>query len=120
LIRRDFFVGVSHLRLEIIGELNSERKPQFFVPRKETIVAKLTDKFIRSLQVSEGEKDVQVFDDKLPQFGVRKFASGKTSFFFKYSVRGQQRRRTLGPFMPGKLARIRKEADAYLTRRKRA
>ena len=42
-------------------------------------MAKLTDKDIRDLTVPEGAKDIQAFDDELPGFGVRKFASGKTS-----------------------------------------
>jgi hypothetical protein len=60
-------------------------------------MAKLTDQLIRYLQVPEGAKDVQAFDDELPGFGARKFASGKTSLFVKYSVGTQQRRKTLGP-----------------------
>jgi integrase len=77
-------------------------------------VAKLTDQFIRVLQVPEGAKDIQVFDDKLPGFGVRKFASGKTSFFVKYTVGKQQRRKKLGWFLPGTLDASRKEASRIL------
>ncbi|HEY7086138.1 MAG TPA: tyrosine-type recombinase/integrase [Hyphomicrobiaceae bacterium] len=73
-------------------------------------MAKLTDQFIRSLQVPEAAKDVQAFDDELPGFGARKFASGKTSLFVKYSVGTQQRRKTLGPWVAGTLPAIRKEA----------
>jgi len=32
------------------------------------------------IKVPEGKRDVLVFDDSLPGFGVRKFASGKASF----------------------------------------
>jgi hypothetical protein len=83
--------------------LKSEKELLFSVPRKETIVAKLTDHLIRKeLQVEEGEKDVLAFDDKLPGFGVRKFASGKVSYFVKYSFGEQQRRKTLGSSSPGR------------------
>jgi hypothetical protein len=75
---------------------------------------KLTDQSIRSLQVPKGAKDIQAFDDELPGFGVRKFASGKASLFVKYSVGAQQRRKTLGPWVPGALAAIRKEAAVVL------
>ena len=77
-------------------------------------MTKLTDQFIRSLQATEGAKDIQAFDDDLPGFGVRKFASGKASLFVKYSVGTQQRRKTLGPWTPGALPAIRKEAAVVL------
>jgi hypothetical protein len=35
-----------------------------------------------------GAKDAQAFDDELAGFGVRKFASGKASYFVKFAVRG--------------------------------
>src|SRR5215467_10622143 len=77
-------------------------------------MGKLTDKDIRDLQVPEGAKDIQAFDDELPGFGVRKFASGKTSLFVKYTVGKQQRRKTLGPWIAGTLPTIRKEAAVVL------
>jgi hypothetical protein len=49
-------------------------------------MAKLADKSVRDLQVPEAAKDVQVFDEELPGFGIRKFASGKATFFLKSSV----------------------------------
>jgi integrase len=81
-------------------------------------MAKLTDQFIRTLQVPEGAKDVQAFDDSQPGFGVRKQASGHTTFFVKYSIGKQQRRKTLGPFVPGALAGIRKAAALVLAEAK--
>ena len=70
-------------------------------------MAKLTDAFIRSLQVPEGEPDTQAFDDELHGFGVRNLASGKASLFVKYSIGKQQRRKTLGPWVPGALPEAR-------------
>jgi len=81
-------------------------------------MAKLSDRFINELRVPEGAKDVQVFDDAQPGFGVRKQASGHTTFFVKYSVGAQQRRKTLGPFVPGTLAAIRKQAAVVLAQAK--
>jgi integrase len=81
-------------------------------------MTKLTDQFIRSLQVPEGAQDIQVFDDAQAGFGIRKQASGHTSFFVKYSIGTQQRRKTLGPFVPGALAGIRKEAAVVLAQAK--
>jgi hypothetical protein len=101
--------------LKIIGDLKSRKKPYFFVPRKEPIMAKLADKSVRDLQVPEAAKDVQVFDEELPGFGIRKFASGKATFFLKSSVGEQQRRKSLGPFLPGTLNAIRKEAKVVLS-----
>ena len=77
-------------------------------------MSKLTDQEIRALQVPEGAKDIQAFDDDLPGFGVRKFASGKASLFVKYSIGKQQRRKTLGPWVTGTLPAIRKEATVVL------
>jgi integrase len=81
-------------------------------------MAKITDQFIRALQVPEGAKEVQAFDDALPGFGVRKQASGHTTFFVKYTVGTQQRRKTLGPFVPGAQADIRREAAVVLAQAK--
>jgi hypothetical protein len=64
-------------------------------------MTKLTDAFIRNLQVPEDAKDVQAFNDGCPGFGVTKQRSGHATFFVKYSVGKQQRRKTLGPFVPG-------------------
>ena len=77
-------------------------------------MVKLTDQLIRGLQATECAKDIQAFDDDLPGFGVRKFGSGKASLFVKYSIGTQQRRKTLGPWVPGALPAIRKEAAVVL------
>jgi len=50
-------------------------------------MAKITDQFIRALQVPEGEPEAQEIDDDLPGFGVRKQKSGHVSLFVKYSIR---------------------------------
>jgi hypothetical protein len=36
-------------------------------------MAKFTEGFADKLEVQAGAKDVQVFDDELPGFGIRKF-----------------------------------------------
>jgi integrase len=76
-------------------------------------MAKITDQFIRALQVPEGKPEVQEFDDELPGFGVRKQKSGHVSLVVKYSIGKQQRRRTFA-WVPGTLPAIRKEAAVVL------
>jgi len=47
---------------------------------------KLVEGFADRLNVPAGARDVQVFDDDLPGFGIRKFDSGKASYFVKFNV----------------------------------
>jgi len=77
-------------------------------------MAKLTEDFVHKLEVPAGAKDVQVFDDKLPGFGVRKFAKGHASYFVKFSVGKQQRKKTLGRVVRGNLQDMRLVASAIL------
>jgi integrase len=77
-------------------------------------MAKLTESAVAALKVPDGNRDVIVFDDALPGFGVRKFASGKTSYFVKYKLGAQQRKITLGRAVPGMLADIRRQAAKVL------
>src|SRR5262245_60673708 len=72
--------------------------------------------FAAKLEVPEGVSDTQVFDDTLPGFGIRKFSTGVASFFVKYNVGKQQRRKTLGRVVNGSLADMRKEASAILAK----
>jgi len=79
-------------------------------------MAKLTDKFIRELQVPEGKKDEHAWDDECPGFGVRKQKGGHTTFIAKYIVNGsgQQRKKRLAVWEPGLVAAIRKEAKLLI------
>ena len=77
---------------------------------------KLTEGFADKLVVPEGARDVQVFDDDLPGFGVRKFAGGHASYFVKFNVGPQQRRKTLGKAVRGNLKGMRLEASAILAK----
>ena len=77
-------------------------------------MAKLTDRFIRALQVPEGQPETHAADDELPGFYVRKQASGHVSLCVKYSIGKQQRRKSLGPWVPGTLDTARKEAKGLL------
>jgi len=80
------------------------------------VVVKLVEGLVAKLHVPRGKRDIQVFDDALPGFGVRVFASGKASYFVKFNVGKQQRKKSLGPVLPGNLATKRKAADDILTR----
>ena len=75
---------------------------------------KLFEGSVARIKVPAGAKDILVFDDALPSFGIRKFASGKASYFVKYNVGNQQRKMTLGAVVPGVLAEMRKEASKVL------
>lgn len=47
---------------------------------------KLIEGFADRLQVPAGTRDIQVFDDELPGFGIRKFARGHAFYFVKFNL----------------------------------
>ena len=73
-------------------------------------------KFVAELRVPAGKREIQVFDDGLPGFGIRKFASGKASYVVKYTAGRQQRKLSLGPVIPCTLTTQRKLASETLSR----
>lgn len=77
---------------------------------------KLTEGVAAQIEVPAGARDVIVVDDVLPGFGIRKFASGRASYFVKYNVGPQQRKITLGAVVPGVLAEMRRKASDVLAR----
>jgi integrase len=77
---------------------------------------KLVEGYVNKLHVAAGKRDVQVFDDALPGFGIRKFESGRASYFVKFNVGTQQRRLTLGAVVPGNLAEMRRKASGVLSK----
>ena len=77
---------------------------------------KFVEGYAGRLKVPPGMRDVQVFDDTLPGFGIRKFASGRASYFVKFNVGQQQRRLTLGTVVPGNLAEMRRRASTVLSK----
>jgi integrase len=77
---------------------------------------KLVEGFADKLIVPPGARDTQVFDDELPGFGIRKFDSGKASYFVKFNVGRQQRRKTLGAVVRGNLKDMRLEASRILAK----
>jgi integrase len=79
-------------------------------------MVKLVEGLAGKLRVPPGKRDIQVFDDALPGFGIRKFESGKAFYFVKFTVGGQQRKLSLGAVVPGVLGEKRKAASEILTR----
>jgi len=77
---------------------------------------KLVEGYADRLHVPPGVRDVQVFDDDLPGFGLRKFRSGRAVYFVKYSIGHQQRRLTLGVVVRGNCTEMRKRASTVLAR----
>jgi len=78
-------------------------------------MAKLYEGFAAQIVVATGKKEALVFDDDLPGFGIRKFASGKASWFVKFNVGSQQRRVTLGSATAqGAFAQAKKRAAKIL------
>ena len=79
-------------------------------------MVKLVEGLVGKLRVPPGKRDIQVFDETLPGFGIRKFESGKAFYFVKFAVGGQQRKLSLGPAVPGVLGEKRRAASEILTR----
>jgi integrase len=57
-------------------------------------MAKLTKRVVDAAAVRE--KDYFIWDDELPGFGLRVFASGKRSYLIQYRAAGRTRRYTIG------------------------
>ena len=79
-------------------------------------MARLVEGFADTMIVPAGARDAQAFDDELPGFGIRKFDSGKASYFVKFNVGAQQRRKTLGKVVRGNLKAMRLEASTVLAK----
>lgn len=57
-------------------------------------MAKLTKRTVDAAEIRE--KDYFIWDDELPGFGLRVFASGKRSYLIQYRAAGRTRRFTIG------------------------
>ena len=61
-------------------------------------MAKLTKRFVDAVEIRD--KDYVVWDDELPGFGLRVFASGKRSYVIQYRAAGRSRRYAAQPLHP--------------------
>lgn len=73
----------------------------------------LTDLAIRKLATAPGKR-IEIWDSKVPGFGMRVTPSGTRSFVLMYRVNGHQRRLTLGQYPILTLARAREKAITAL------
>lgn len=77
-------------------------------------MAKLTKRIVETAEVRE--KDYFIWDDELPGFGLRVFASGKRSYLIQYRAAGRTRRFTIGLHGIWTAENARQEAKAQLGR----
>jgi integrase len=77
-------------------------------------MGKFIEGYADKLQVPAGKRDVLVFDDELPGFGIRKYASGSAVYIVKYQTRGKPHRFKLGPVVRGDLKQMRLRASDIL------
>lgn len=75
-------------------------------------MAKLTKRFVDTVEIRD--KDYVVWDDELPGFGLRVFASGKRSYVIQYRAAGRSRRFAIGLHGVWTPETARKEARAQL------
>jgi hypothetical protein len=77
-------------------------------------MAKVTKRLVDAADIRE--KDYVIWDDELPGFGLRVFASGKRSYVIQYRLAGRSRRFTIGLHSVWTPERARQEAKAQLGR----
>lgn len=75
---------------------------------------KLTKRYVNSVEPKDA--DYFVWDDELPGFGLRVFASGKRSFLIQYRALGRTRRVTIGFYGIWAPEEARREARSLLGR----
>ena len=73
----------------------------------------LTELTVRKISTSRGKR-IELWDGKLPGFGVRVSPSGQKSFVLMYYVHGRKRRATLGRYPHLSLAKARAKALSML------
>ena len=77
-------------------------------------MAKLTKRLVDAAEPRE--KDYVIWDDELPGFGLRVFASGKRSYVLQYRALGRSRRYTIGLHGVWTAESARQEAKVQLGR----
>lgn len=77
-------------------------------------MARITKRVVDTAETSS--KDYVIWDDELPGFGLRVFASGKRSYVIQYRSRGRSRRYTIGLHGVWTPEEARREAKAQLGR----
>lgn len=77
-------------------------------------MAKITKRTVDTVQ--SRDRDYVIWDDELPGFGLRVFASGKRSYVIQYRARGRSRRYTIGLHGVWTPETARRQAKAQLGR----
>lgn len=75
---------------------------------------KLNSKTVGALTTPPGKKDILIFDEELPGFGVRVSSNGSKTFLIQYMRAGEKRRMPLGKFGVITAEEARKQARMHL------
>lgn len=83
-------------------------------PERMSVMAKISKRFVENAEIKS--KDYIIWDDDLPGFGLRVFASGKRSYVIQYRSNGSSRRYTIGLHGIWTAETARREAKVQLGR----
>jgi hypothetical protein len=84
------------------------------VPQRRRTFPKFFEGLVDKLVVPARARNMQTFDDELPGSGIRKFRDGYASYFVKFNLGRQQRRKTLGKAVRANLKQMRLMASEVL------
>ena len=102
-----------HLTVIFRSDQGSQKRASHMLPRRSDAV--LQAKHLEAL-ASQGKNDLIVFDDALPNFGIRLRGGGKKTWIVQYRLGTRQRRLTLGSVLAMDLDEARRAAKHALAK----